>query len=153
MNKFLIAEEQGRKILKSILDESPRVKDYKFSELRQEYDCEVETIDGDIHTLEVKYRPTTGSTHPLIVKEGVMIEKFKYDTIMSKNPNKRHWYIHFFSDEVGYIFDLNKFEPKWFTIKCPKYTVEESEDIVKIVANIPLKDGHRFTFDKSVLYS
>lgn len=153
MNKFLKAEEKGRKIFKKILVNSPKVFSFMFTEDPYEcYDVEWKNVDNTMHVGELKYRDRYASSDSIIQNEGGLIEKFKYDTMLGYYPNDKHLYIMMFNDGVGYVWDLNKIEPKWETKRCPKTTAEESEDTVKIIAKLPLSEGMRFTFSQDIYW-
>lgn len=151
MTEFIKAELKGRDFFKEVLDNSPKVSSYMFTE--DPY-CEFDVIWTDINDKtnigEIKYRENYSSTDSLIIKEGALIEKFKFDTIKSNHPYANHYYIMLFNDGVGYIWDMDKIEPKWFDKVCPKTSAIQSENKVKIVANLSLSMGVRFSFSKNL---
>ena len=146
MNKFVEAEIKSREIFSKILENSPFVQDVKFTELYEHYDVKFTNIDGTINVAELKYRPNYSSTDKFIVNEGVLLEKFKYDSFMNQEISATHWYIMLFNDGVGYMFNLKNIKPEWQDKVLPKTSAVKSETKIKIVANIPLEEGIRFTY-------
>lgn len=100
------------------------------------------TYDGIDNVGEIKHRMGYKSTTPCIVKGGAMLEKYKYDSIMSiaRNNNKIPWYIMSFTDGITYLFNLNDIEPNWVeeVDKYPKTTMGDNTKVTKVVTYIPL---------------
>ena len=149
MNKFQKAENKGREIFRRILEKSDKVVDYHFSDDDySNWDCIYDDDKGHLNVIELKYREGYSSTDRLIQEEGAIIEKFKFDSLRSYCPNDNHFYVMMFNDGVGYLWNLDKLEPDWIIKPCPRTSAIKGKTINKIVANLPLESGYRFTFSE-----
>lgn len=130
----------------------------RVSAITENYNkCDV--ILNDKYTAEIKRRRGQyTSTHPLIQREGAMIEEAKYKYLNdTKNISgyTRGYYIMLFSDGIGYAFDITNIpynELKWSEQRTYPRTTDfaNTSKITKRSANIPLTKGKRFIFNEEL---
>lgn len=101
---------------------------------------------------EIKYRSGYCSTDKVIVENGVMLEKPKYEGLMKYTSlsGLPSFYITFFNDGVGVAFEvskLNKEDLKWYQKPLPKSTNGDNTKIMKMVCDLPLSKGTVFKYE------
>lgn len=98
--------------------------------------------DNTINVGELKYRQGYSSTNKLMQEEGCVLEKHKYDDLISRanREGKEPYYIMMFNDGVAYSFNLTNYEPKWVMEKdkYPKTTCGDKSKKDKVVTYVPL---------------
>lgn len=98
--------------------------------------------DNTINVGELKYRQGYSSTNRLMQEEGCVLEKHKYDDLISRanREGKEPYYVMMFNDGVAYSFNLTNYEPKWVMEKdkYPKTTCGDKSKKDKVVTYVPL---------------
>ena len=157
-NGFSSAEYSGRTFFEHILDDSASVTDIQFTQTRFDSVDVFWTKNGKKNVGEIKYRINYASTSSTI-DEGVMIEKIKYDALMSYYHTQgiQPYYISFFKDDKAIIFDLSKIDkPNWVEEKnkFPKTTMGESigdkKKVPKVVGYLKLELGKKINYIQKV---
>lgn len=138
---FRQAEKLGRMIFSQLLMASGATN-IEFME--DDYD-NVDVYWGydDIDNVgELKYRQDYSSNCRIILEEGAVLEKPKYDKLISRahREGKVPYYIMMFNDGAAYSFDLTNYKPTWVeeVNKYPKTTCGNNKKVTKVVTYIPL---------------
>ena len=144
-NKFSESEELGRyKFLQQI---SATCKDIQFTE--NQYD-KIDVIwrnkNDKLFVGEIKYRSGYTSTNKLIVEQGVVLEKTKYDALnyCCSASGATPLYITIFSNNKMAYWDISKMKELKFVTedyKFPMTTNGNNKKISKEVAYLPLSGG------------
>lgn len=142
-NKFELAEKRGREIIAKLLEK--KCKNIKFTEDKYA-SVDVFWSKSDKRFVgEIKFRPNYSSYSPIINSKGVVLEKYKYDSLMSEYYLYGYipYYIHIFNDNILYLFDLTKISPKWIEEeeKFPKTTMGDNTKVTKVVTYLPIEKG------------
>lgn len=101
------------------------------------------TYDNIKSVGELKYRQNYNSDDAVITREGVMLEKWKYDELKSRSLREGNepYYVMMFKDCVAYSFNLKDYVPKWVEEKdrFPATTCGDRKKKTKVVTYIPLE--------------
>ena len=139
MNRFQIAELKGRDLFEKALLGSG-ITDYEFTDGRYDRVDVFFTADTLAYCGEIKYRKYP-STQSFFQTEGVVLEKNKYDDMMSLHHRSGYTpvYIHIFSDDICAMYDISNVEPRWVEEeRMGKTTMGDTTKIKKIVGYLPL---------------
>lgn len=150
INKFSQAEIEGRNIFENVLNNGTATG-VTFTEDKY---CPVDVKwgkDGQGYVGEIKFRPTYSSTNDLIKSQGVVLEKYKYDSLMSIYNREKliPYYIHIFNDNTLYLFNLLKIDNiEWFEKELPRTTQGNRDKVMKAVTFLPLEKGIKCSYNK-----
>lgn len=150
-SKFSVYEYSGRTFFNDVLTSSTKTTNIIFTEDKY---CPVDVYwntNFSFNVGEIKYRIKYKSTSPIIVNEGAMLEKYKYDALKTEQrlSGCTPYYIVEFNDGIGYIFDLTNLENvewKEEIDKYPKTTCGDNTKTTKVVTYLPLSKGKKFNF-------
>lgn len=150
-DKFSAAEASGRTIWeeKLIINQSTGVTftEDKYNPVDVRWGK-----NGVGYVGEIKFRPNYSSTSKIIEKQGVLLEKYKYDALKSiqSREGRIPYYIHIFNDNVLYLFDLSHYNPIWIEEedKFPKTTMGDNTKVTKVVTYLSLSQGFKCKYKK-----
>lgn len=152
MNEYQKYENVGRDKFMKYADNQFDIWDYNFT------DDEFNNVDCVLTSGETAYTPNVlieikdrkyKSTASFIEKEGAVFEMDKYSGMKkkAKEYNCDHlFYVNYFSDGVGYLFDIDELNKKgllhWYKKVYSKHTAyDDGSKKMKIVCDLPLKYG------------
>lgn len=150
-SKFSEYEYSGRTFFNDVLTTSTKTTNITFTEDKY---CPVDVYwntDFSFNVGEIKFRSGYSSTSPIIVNEGAMLEKSKYDALKEKQKLSgcTPYYIVEFNDGVGYIWNLSDMENvewKEEKDKYPRTTCGNTEKTTKAVTYLKLDNAKKFKF-------
>lgn len=154
--KFDTDEAKGRAIFQAQLKKNHnKISNYFFTPILAHYDVLYTGVTGAEYVVEIKYRENYASSATTITKDGVMLEKYKYDSIMEKvKDGYIPIYISYFNDGISatHLLSQNPSDYVWQWKLLPKYTAVDGGSVWKLVTMIPLNNCVKKDYTKCLSY-